>query len=105
MPAPSLAGRHAIVTGGGSGLGARWPGRPSLRCESRRPGQVDAAYLPVPVTGLPAGGWPEPGEQVVLGYRCAGRVAGPDEAFAAESLRRDLGRDLAEPGLADLAGV
>src|SRR5215472_10070761 len=50
--------------------------------------------------------WPQAREQVVLGQRRAGGVAGPDEALAAEGGLGDVLRDLAEERLAaDLAAV
>jgi len=43
------------------------------------------------------------GEQVCLGDRRLSLVTHPNEAFAAEHVRRDLRRDLAEPRVGDLA--
>src|ERR1700733_5134101 len=45
------------------------------------------------------------GEEVVFGDWRSGAVHGPDEALPGEDLLADLRRDLAKPGLADLAGV
>src|SRR6266496_6616495 len=50
--------------------------------------------------------WPQAREQVVLGQRGAGGVAGPDEALAAEGGCGDVLGNLTEPRLAaDLAAV
>src|SRR5436190_7078233 len=48
---------------------------------------------------------PEPGEQVVLGDRGPGGIAGPDEALPAECCLGDFLRDLAEPRVLYLAGM
>src|SRR5215510_2674145 len=50
-------------------------------------------------------GSPQPGEQVVLGDRGSGGIAGPDEALPAERGLGDVLRDLAEPRILYLAGV
>lgn len=45
------------------------------------------------------------GEEVVLGDRCAGAIAGPDERLVSEHLSEGIGRESEPPRLIDLTGV
>jgi glycogen synthase len=74
-----------------------------LQVYRRVTGSRDGA-LPPP-SGRPGLGGTETGEEVMFGEGSAGAVPGPDEVLLAEHVLGDLGRDPAEPGFLDLAGV